>query len=299
MVATPETVNSQLRLLLVLEDLFDCQPEQSCATERERQAWVVLALFERIDRLLRRAQTCDLLVLPELCNSGYNFRSHDQAWETSEEVASSTFIRYLATVCREQGMHIVSGFNERDDGALYNAAVLVGPAGYIGTYRKLHLFMNEKDYFQPGNTGLPVFDIGVCTVGMLICFDRTFPEAWRTLALKGAEIVFVPVCSWGLRGDAFQTELQTRALENQIFVVAVNKAGFEQVENEDGGRDHFGRSCIVNPMGEIEAAIDNEPWGIVAGTIDLAKRTVLKENLIDLLNERRPELYDNLSEKRS
>jgi N-carbamoylputrescine amidase len=173
----------------------------------------------------------------------------------------------------------------------------------IGKYRKTHIpassspLMNsdEKYYFKPGDS-LPVFELNGLKIGMLICFDRSFPETFRTLALKGAQVVFVPVCSWGFRGDAFQTELQTRALENQIFIVAVNKAGFEQVEGEDGGREHFGRSCIISPLGQIEASIDAEPWGIVAGEIDLEQRTIMKESLMDFLRERRPELYEGLSE---
>jgi predicted amidohydrolase len=77
-------------------------------------------------------------------------------------------------------------------------------------------------------------------------------------------------------------------------VVAVNKAGFEQIEGEDGGREHFGRSCVISPIGQIEATIGAEPWGVVAATVDLEQRAVLKENVIDLLKERRPEIYEGL-----
>jgi len=250
------------------------------------------ATIERIDRLLRRAQACDLLVLPELCNSGYNFRSYDQAWETSEEPASSTFISYLATVCHEKGMHIVSGFNERENDALYNTAVLVGPEGYIGSYRKLHLFMHEKDYFQPGNTGLPVFDIGVCTVGMLICFDWVFPEVWRIMALQGADVVCHP-SNLVLPGLA-QRAVPAHALTNRTFVVTANRIGTER------DLTFTGCSIIVDPRGEvlIGGSATREEIGVAA--IDIAtardKRITERNNLFE---DRRPEVYSLLTQQRS
>jgi predicted amidohydrolase len=128
----------------------------------------VQATVARIERLSPHCAGADLLVLPELCNSGYNFTSAEQAWESAEEVGDGLFLRYLASLCRRHGFHIVSGLNERDGDHLYNSAVLIGPGGYVGRYRKLHLFLNEKDYFQPGDGGLPVFDIGPCTVGLLV-----------------------------------------------------------------------------------------------------------------------------------
>ena len=119
----------------------------------------VRATIQKIDQLLHGCEIADILVLPELCNSGYNFVSHEQAYETSEEIENSVFIQFLEERCSQLNLYLVSGFNERDKEVLYNSAVLIGPSGYIGRYRKLHLFMNEKDYFTPGNTDLPVYDI--------------------------------------------------------------------------------------------------------------------------------------------
>jgi len=148
----------------------------------------VQSTIRKIDRLIgfngMLSGTVDIWTLPELCNSGYNFSSREQAWETAEEIAGSVFIQYLESVCARHNFYVVSGFNERDGGNLYNSAVLVGPGGYIGKYRKLHLFMKEKDYFEPGNVGLPIFDIGLCKLGMLVCFDWIFPEVWRILAVS-------------------------------------------------------------------------------------------------------------------
>lgn len=250
------------------------------------------ATIRRIDRLLRRAQGCDLLVLPELCNSGYNFRSYDQAWETSEEVANSTFISNLATICHELSMHIVSGFNERDNDALYNAAILVGPEGYIGSYRKLHLFKNEKDYFQPGNTGLPVFDIGVCIVGMLICFDWVFPEVWRIMALQGADVVCHP-SNLVLPGLA-QRAVPAHALTNRIFVVTANRVGTER------DLTFTGCSIIVDPRGDvlIGGSATREEIGVAAIDITMARDKRITERN-DLFDDRRPEEYSLLTQQRS
>ena len=137
------------------------------------------ATLRKVDRMCEEFRPADLVVLPELCNSGYNFASAEQARSTAEDARDGPFTQYLASLSKRHRQYIVAGINELDnqDGRLYNTAVLVGPDGHIGKYRKLHLFMNEKDYFQPGNQGLPVFDLGVCKVGMLICFDWIFPEA--------------------------------------------------------------------------------------------------------------------------
>ena len=99
----------------------------------------VESTIHKIDRLISLGGVADVWVLPELCNSGYNFGSREQAWETSEEVIGSVFIQYLESICAQHNFCVVSGFNERDGGNLYNSAVLVGPGGYIGKYRKFHL----------------------------------------------------------------------------------------------------------------------------------------------------------------
>ena len=101
------------------------------------------ATINRIDQLFPLVAGADLIVLPELCNSGYNFESAEQAWATSEEIGQSVFVKYLETLCQQYSCHIVSGLNEREGDHLYNSAVLVGPQGCKGTYRKLHLFMTR------------------------------------------------------------------------------------------------------------------------------------------------------------
>jgi predicted amidohydrolase len=246
----------------------------------------VQATIRTIDRLLAGVEA-DLLVLPELCNSGYNFSSRRQAWETSEELGHGVFVRHLEALCKERGLHLVSGFNERDGDRLYNSAVLVGPQGIVGRYRKLHLFLNEKDYFEPGDAGLPVFDLGFCKVGMLVCFDWIFPEAWRVLALKGADVICHP-SNLVLPGLA-QRGVPIHAMMNRVYAVTGNRTGAE------GNLTFTGRSLIADPLGEVlaEASPLGEEVGIAEADVALARnKKVTPRN--DVLADRRPEEYTDL-----
>jgi predicted amidohydrolase len=247
------------------------------------------ATMQAIDRLIPRAAGAGLVVLPELCNSGYNFQSAEQAWQTSEEVDDSIFLGYVASLCQEHGFHIVVGFNERAGDRLYNSAVLVGPHGYVGRYRKLHLFMNEKDFFQPGDEGLPVFDIGACRLGMLVCFDWIFPEAWRVLALKGADIICHP-SNLVLPGLA-QRAVPIRALTDRVYVITANRIGTED------DLTFTGMSTVANPNGDIlaQASPTEEVVSLVEVDVTLARdKKITPRN--DLFADRRPDMYRLLLE---
>ncbi|MCP4540715.1 MAG: carbon-nitrogen hydrolase [Chloroflexi bacterium] len=247
----------------------------------------VESTIRKIDRLISHHAAADVWVLPELCNSGYNFSSREQAWETSEEVLDSIFVQYLESVCAQRNCHIVSGFNERDCDNLYNSAVLVGPDGYVGKYRKLHLFLNEKDYFEPGDVGLPVFDIGPCKLGLLVCFDWIFPEAWRVLALKGADVICHP-SNLVLPGFA-QRAVPIRALTNRVYVVTANRIGVER------DLTFTGLSTIANPKGDVlvQASQGEEEVGIVDIDIGLARdKRITSRN--DVFADRRPNDYSFL-----
>jgi predicted amidohydrolase len=245
--------------------------------------------MSRMDRLIPRGKDADLLVLPELCNSGYNFQSKTQAWETSEQIENSRFVRYLQSRCQEYDLYIVSGFNERDEGILYNSAILVGPHGCIGKYRKLHLFKNEKDYFQSGNLGLPVFDIGWCRVGMLVCFDWIFPEAPRVLALRGADIICHP-SNLVLPGYA-QKAMPVHALVNRVYVVTANRIGSE------GELSFTGCSIMANPRGEVIAQASRESEDVEIREVDV---TLARDKMITernhLFEDRRPRAYALLTD---
>jgi predicted amidohydrolase len=245
------------------------------------------ATMDTIDRLSARCVGADLLVLPELCNSGYNFTSKQQAWETSEEIDGSRFLEFLRTLCQRLDCHVVTGFNERHGDHLYNSAVLLNPWGYVGRYRKLHLFLNEKDYFAPGDGGLPVFDIGLCQVGMLVCFDWIFPEVWRILALKGADVICHP-SNLVLPGLA-QRAVPVRAVTNRVYVVTANRVGTE------GDLSFTGASTIASPRGEVlaQASSQGEAVDIVEVDVALARdKQITPRN--HLFDDRRVEAYAGL-----
>lgn len=238
----------------------------------------------QIDALLEDTALPDLLVLPELCNSGYNFTFHQQALDTAEEVNSSPFVDFLTSLCEKHDIHIISGLNEREGDNLFNSAVLIGPKGWIGTYRKLHLFNTEKEHFQPGDLGLPVFDIGWCKAGMLVCFDWFFPEAWRILALKGADIIGHPA-NLVLPGLA-QRGVPVHAMLNRYYTVTANRTG------QEGDLTFTGLSTIASPRGEVLAQATQNGEELSSVPIDLAlarDKQITEHN--HALQDRRPKAY--------
>jgi len=242
------------------------------------------ATLAALEPLLAGCAGADLVVLPELCNSGYNFTDIAQASAAAEAVADSRFITFLSEQCRKHGFRAVSGFNERDGGTLYNAAVLVGPNGCLGRYRKLHLFKDEKRFFQPGNLGLPVFPCGEAKVGILVCFDWIFPETWRVLALEGADIVCHP-SNLVLPGLA-QRAVPVHALMNRLYVVTANRVGAER------DLTFTGMSVIADPAGEVLVRGPESGNHVACITADLRRaRDKWITPLNHLLDDRRPECY--------
>lgn len=242
------------------------------------------ASLDWLKRLMPDDDQIDLLVLPELCNSGYNFESSEQARSSAEVPGDSALVDFLQSWCVAHDAHVVTGFNELDGDRLFNSALLIGPEGLCGTYRKLHLFLNEKDHFQPGNAGLPVFEVRGVKVGMLICFDWQFPEAWRVLALKGADIICHP--SNLVLPKHCQRALPTYALINRMFIITANRIGTE------GDLTFTGRSTIASPNAEVlsEASADSEEVALVDVDIALARdKHITARNHV--LNDRRPDQY--------
>lgn len=245
------------------------------------------ASLDWLKRLMPDDDQIDLLVLPELCNSGYNFESSEQARSSAEVPGDSALVDFLQSWCVAHDAHVVTGFNELDGDRLFNSALLIGPEGLCGTYRKLHLFLNEKDHFQPGNAGLPVFEVRGVKVGMLICFDWQFPEAWRVLALKGADIICHP--SNLVLPKHCQRALPTYALINRMFIITANRIGTE------GVLTFTGRSTIASPNAEVlsEASADSEEVALVDVDIALARdKHITVRNHV--LNDRRPDQYSLL-----
>ena len=153
---------------------------------------------ENINNSLRLIQEAaekgaKLIVLPELCNTGYAFNSRDEVYPLAEKAPEGETIRAWIKTAKDLNVYICGGFVELDEDEIriFNSSVLVGPEGHIGTYRKLHLWNTEKYFFEPGDTGLPVFNTPIGRIGMLICYDLWFPEAFRILKL-GADVICCP-----------------------------------------------------------------------------------------------------------
>lgn len=232
---------------------------------------------------------CELMVLPELFATGYQFVSKEEVGALAEPVPDGPTTRRLIEVARDRTMYVVAGLAELCGDHCYNAAVLVGPGGFLGLYRKAHLFFEEKLYFSTGDTGFGVWDIGQARVGILICFDWFYPEAARTLALKGADILCHPS---NLVLPHCPDAMVTRCLENHVFGVTANRIGYEQ----RGGKDrltYIGKSEIVSPQGQIlhRAGPDREELMVLDIDPALA-RTKSLNPYNDLLRDRPTHLYE-------
>jgi predicted amidohydrolase len=252
--------------------------------EKKRNLDVCLARLEEAG-----AAGAELLVLPECAIPGYMFESREEAMPFAEEIpVPATDI--LATACRRLGMHVVCGLLERDGDLLCNAAVLVGPDGLLGSYRKTHRpFLGVDRFTTPGDE-LPVFDTALGRIGIEICYDLRFPEVTRTLALRGADIVARPT-NFPVAAKV-QTELITvaRAAENRIYLLTANRVGKERLG------EFCGWSQIVDPFGKRLAEAGETEEALLVADIDVEKArdkdyVIPREYKLYLFGDRRPELY--------
>jgi len=247
--------------------------------------------IQRINELIKD-KSFDLLVLPELSNSGYLFVSEDEVQKYSEVIPNGIFCRALKEISRYKNAYIVAGICEKASDGFYNSAVLVKPTGEVITYRKIQLFYEEKKWFKPGNKPLTVHEItgdrfGKVKIGMMVCFDWIFPEVARTLALKGAQIICHPA---NLVMPYCQDAMVTRALENHVFTITANRTG---IEKNDGKEMIFtGLSEIVNPKGIVlNRSNDNIEECVV---LEIDPDEALNKNINphnNLFTDRREEFY--------
>jgi predicted amidohydrolase len=253
----------------------------------EPQFGEVARNLDAVAAALEQAEA-DLIVLPELFASGYQFVSQDEVMQLAESVPDGPTTRRLVELAKRRRMVIVAGLPERAGLACYNSAVVVGPSGFIGCYRKTHLFFEETLFFKPGDSGFQVWDIGPAKIGVMICFDWYYPEAARTLALKGAEIICHPS---NLVLPDCPDSMPVRCLENRVFAITCNRLGLEA----RGGKDpltFIGNSEVVAPRGAIlhRAPRDQEELCIVEiNPADARDKALTAYN--DLLCDRRESLY--------
>ncbi|MBN2049999.1 MAG: nitrilase [Spirochaetales bacterium] len=228
----------------------------------------------------------DLLVLPELFATGYAFTSREEALSLGEGTGGPT-AAFLQSLAERTGGAVAAGFPEKDGIRLYNAAMLVSEVGVLAVYRKIHLFAREKFVFDPGDRPFAVYPLPSCAVGLMICFDWAFPEAARSLALQGAQVIAHPA---NLVTPYCQEAMRTRCLENRLFAVTANRIGSEKRGEQD--LTFTGMSQVTGCKGEVLHRGDNT--GTEVRLVELDPAAALDKNLTPLnhlLDDRRPELY--------
>lgn len=235
----------------------------------------------------------DLIVLPEFFSSGYFFTSTEDAEAAAEPIPEGPTVQRLIAWAKASSATFVAGLPEKTkDGTLFNSAAIVTPRGWLGTYRKTHLFYEEKLHFAPGDLGFPVFTLTdrageAYRLGVMICFDWYFPEAARSLALSGADVIAHP--SNLVRPDCPRS-MPIRALENHVFTATANRIGTETKGEEV--LTFIGQSLICDPNGQVLASASRTKTELVSADIDPASardRQLTPHN--HLFEDRRPEAY--------
>ncbi|MBM3572219.1 MAG: acyltransferase [Alphaproteobacteria bacterium] len=253
--------------------------------------------LDRTDALLVQAKAKDATVvcLAE-CFATWFFpqRIDPKAQELAEPLDGPTMTRMRQTAKRLGLILIVSIYERAMAGELYNTTGLVDASGDLrGIYRKHHLPMsshfNEKFYFRPGNTGFPVWDTAAGRIGILICYDRHFPEAARMLGLHGAEYVFVPTATTrrGFSRSVWEPELRGHAIANGFFVGGVNRIGREFES------DYYGASVFIDPIGQVVAQAAEDEEEVLVADLPRARLEEVRR-IWPFYRDRRPEAYSNI-----
>lgn len=237
-----------------------------------------------------------LTVFPECALTGYCFDSHEAAREFGQTIPGPATEK-MTTACAETQSHVIFGMLESAGEDLFNAAVLIGPQGVIGSYRKVHLpFLGVDMFTSFGDRPFAVHSAGELKVGMNICYDAAFPEAARCLALAGADLIVLPT-NWPPGAECTAASaINTRALENGVYYMAVNRVGTE------AGFSFIGRSRIADPTGATIAESKSPDEEILYADIDLGRARnkhyirVPGKHEINRMADRRPEMYGPITE---
>lgn len=247
--------------------------------QKEKNVKEVLSMLEGAD--------AELIVLPELFNTGYLFDSKEELFELAEEIPEGDTTQELLQTAETKGIYVVAGIAERSGDKIFNTAILVHPDRRVSAYRKAHLFMDEKMLFTPGNTSFKVWKIGGAKIGLLICFDWIFPEAARTLSLGGAQIICHPS---NLVMPYSQAAMITRAIENRVFIITANRIGRERRGQKE--LQFTGMSQILDPEGKILCSANRDKPMIGTAEIDPSRaenKNITEQN--NIFQDRRLDLY--------
>lgn len=252
-----------------------------------------------LQRVIESAQEAgkrgaDLVVFPECMLSGYAFDSRDEALPHARSVDDPLFAD-IAEIAAQHDMHLTLGYLERAGDQLFNGAALVGPQGVVGRYRKVHLpHLGIDRFVDRGDIPYDVLAAGDTKVGLGICYDSSFPEPMRLLALKGADVIALGT-NWP-NGAAHTADIvpPARSMENHLYFVAANRVG------EENGFGFCGRSSICGPDGIILAKAEGDEETILYGEADvqLARNKRIERtkgaHVIDRFQDRVPDFYGGL-----
>lgn len=235
-----------------------------------------------------------LTVFPECAVPGYCFSSLEEARDFAEPILGPSTERMVAA-CKETGGYSVFGMLEADGPRVFNAAVLVGPEGVLGAYRKVHLpYLGVDMFTTAGDRPFAVHEAAGLRIGMNICYDAAFPEAARSLAILGADLIVLPT-NWPPGAECTACSvISARALENGVYYIAVNRVG------EERGFRFIGRSSICDTNGETLAVSQSTDEEVLYAEIDPERARnkhiirVPGKHEIDRLADRRPEMYGEL-----
>jgi predicted amidohydrolase len=252
------------------------------------------ANLAKIQELTTKAkeQGADLAIFPEMSLTGYVL--HDQVYGLAETIPGPSTAK-VEQIAKKNGLYIVFGMPELSDKAqstVYNTAVLIGPEGIVGKYRKMYLpthsVFEEKRYFRPGYEPA-AFQTEIGTLGLTICYDVFFPEVFRLSRLKGAQLIICISASPAVRRGYFEILTAARALENTVYLAYVNLVGVEE------GLQFWGGSRLVSPTGDVLVKAKYDQEDFVVCEVDFSDlRTA--ETFIPTLRDLRPDLYNKLKE---
>jgi predicted amidohydrolase len=242
-------------------------------------------------------QGANLVVLPELCNTGYVFSTREEAFAVAETIPDGPTVTAWRQCAARHRLHLVAGICERSGSKLYNSAVVIGPTGYLGTFRKVHLWNEENLYFEPGDLGFPVFHTPIGRLGVAICYDGWFPETYRMCALQGADIVCVPTNWVPIPGQADGHQAMANILamaaahSNSMFIACADRVGIER------GQPFEGQSVIVSYTGwPVAGPASRDAEEIIVAEVDLseARRKRNWNAFNQVLRDRRTDVYNEM-----
>jgi predicted amidohydrolase len=272
------------------------------------------AVYADIERYTQIAvdQGAKLVLYPEVLIHGHNTPN---TWELAEKVPNGPATDRLTAIASKTGAILCVGLSEKEDDIVFNTQVLVGPRGYIGKQRKIHMSRDEALFYK-GGRDLPVFDLGFAKVGMVICYDQMFPELSRILTLKGAEVLLMPAAArlktWTedaasqqaarrVAANYYLTQIPCRARENATFCVVADQAGLAGTVSRYPANSplqpyHPGGAFIFDPKGDCIASTQAERIvdDMVVATLDAAAINEVRSDANFTIRTRRPELFAEL-----